>query len=251
MLMNVVVDGLMTNYQKAGSGDAIVLLHGWGDSGSTFKELAKDLQGEYQLLVLDLPGFGGTQVPPASWDLNDYADFIDHWLNKTNTTKVAAFIGHSYGGSILIKGIGDGKLKSEKLVLIASAGVRNKQKIKKTALKALAKAGKIPLALLPASQQQRIRRKLYTSVGSDAMLAPHMQQTFRRIISQDVQGAAAKIDQPTLLIYGRDDKSTPPSDGRLLHQTIAGSKLEMLDGSHFIHQEAPQKVASLIKDFLK
>src|SRR3990167_1812903 len=121
--MNVVVDGLMTNYQKVGSGKTVVCLHGWGDTENTFKELAHFLEKKYTVLTLDLPGFGGSQTPPSAWELNNYVDFIEHWLEKIGISDVYAIVGHSYGGSLAIKGVGSGKLKTKKLILLSAAGV--------------------------------------------------------------------------------------------------------------------------------
>lgn len=83
------------------------------------------------------------------------------------------------------------------------------------------------------------------------MLLPHMEQTFRRIINQDVAEDARKIKLPTLLVYGSADKATPVVYGRILHGEIAGSKLEVIDAGHFLHQAQPQKTAQLIEDFLE
>jgi predicted esterase len=41
--MQVVVDGLLTNYSQSGSGKVLLLLHGWGDSSHSFVELQKGL----------------------------------------------------------------------------------------------------------------------------------------------------------------------------------------------------------------
>jgi pimeloyl-ACP methyl ester carboxylesterase len=248
--MNVVVNGLMANYQKVGKGTQLVFLHGWGDSGATFSKLVEKLQDRYQILVLDLPGFGGTQTPPNAWGMDDYVDFIVAWLDKIGVKKPEAFVGHSYGGAAAIMGLGNNNLAADKLVLIASAGIRNKRPLRKKLLKAGAKTAKLPLLLLPKSKRQRIRGKVYKSLGSDMLLLPHIELTFKRIIGEDVQAAAAKIVTPTLLIYGTKDKDTPSSDGHTLNRIIDGSKLEVIDGGHFLHQEKSEQVARLIDDFL-
>src|SRR5580692_991804 len=98
--MNVVVDGLMTNYQKAGQGKKLVFLHGWGDSSKTFAKLIQQLGPKYEVLSLDLPGFGGTETPGEAWTLDHYADFVADFLAKLGGKDVYGLIGHSFGGAV-------------------------------------------------------------------------------------------------------------------------------------------------------
>ena len=77
-----------------------------------------------------------------------------------------------------------------------------------------------------------------------------MEQTFKKIVNEDVQTAARQISLPTLLVYGANDKTTPVSDGQKLSQAITRSKLEVVQTSHFLHQEQPEAVAQLMEDFL-
>lgn len=249
--MNVVVDGLMTNYQKLGKGKVVVLLHGWGDSAKSFSKIIEDLQDSYTVLALDLPGFGGTQTPEHAWGLEDYAGFVANWLKKIDIEQVHALIAHSYGGSMAIAGLGNGILKADKLVLLASSGVRSGKRLRKKLLKAGAKAAKGPLYLLPPSRRQKLRRKFYESVGSDLTLLPHMELTFKRIIGEDVQSAATQIKIPALLLYGTRDNDTPLKDGRILHRALSNSELKVIDGAgHFLHQEQPAKITEAIRLFL-
>ncbi|HVS79166.1 MAG TPA: alpha/beta hydrolase [Candidatus Saccharimonadales bacterium] len=250
--MNVVVNGLMTNYQKFGTGGkTIVLLHGWGDSLNTFSRLAENLKDDYTVYALDLPGMGGTEGPKEAWGLGDYAKFVHSWLAKVGIKKVYTLIGHSNGGAISIVAVAGGTLKPEKLVLIASSGIRNDRHLKRAALKTLSKTGKIITAPLPDGTRSKIRSRFYKRIGSEVGLYPRLEETFRKIVSQDVQQAAKNISIPTLLIYGNSDKSTPVAYGRQFSQLIKGSRLEAVEAGHFPHQESPEKVSRLIKDFLK
>ena len=249
--MNVVVDGLMTNYQKTGEGPVILFLHGWGDNAATFEPLINILPNKYQILLLDLPGFGGTQMPGQAWGLDDYASFVAAWLKKIGVGKVNTIVAHSNGGSIAIKGLSTGKIKADKLVLMASAGVRNRQKTRKQLLKAAAKGGKAATFFLPNNTKKKIRGRFYKSIGSDVTLMPQLEETFRKVVSEDVQLDAGKLNLPTLLIYGDSDKKTPLSHGKLLAGAIVNSQLvPVADTGHFVHQEQPQQTAELIEDFI-
>jgi len=78
-----------------------------------------------------------------------------------------------------------------------------------------------------------------------------MEPTFKRIISEDIRTKAKRITVPTLLIYGTDDKETPPEDGRILNRAIAGSRLELIQGAgHFLHQGSANHVDRLVTEFL-
>jgi len=251
--MQVIVDGILTSYQKTGSAKkAVLLIHGWGDSKETFTNLAKQLEKKYELLSLDLPGFGSSEPPPAAWGLNDYAKFVNAWLTKINGGHLNAVIGHSFGGSVAIVGASSGQIKSDKLILLASGGVRNKNFVKKKALWLAAKTLKAPFILLPSGKSSRIKTRLYKNIGSDLLVIPHMRQTFVKMVREDVQLPARKIKQPTLLIYGDKDKDTPISYGRLLSDAIPGSSFVVVHGTgHFLHHEKPQKIAQLIEDFIR
>jgi pimeloyl-ACP methyl ester carboxylesterase len=246
--MQVVVDGLLTNYSRQGSGKKILLLHGWGDSAKGMEALNKELAKKFEVLALDLPGFGGTQTPAQSWGLDDYADFVQAFLDKINYS-VDILAGHSNGGAIAIRGLNRG-LKAQRLVLIASAGIRGEHKGRMKALRIIAKTGKTVAKLLPKSTQKKLRRTMYTTVGSDMLVAEHLQETFKRVVEDDVRADAATLKLPTLLLYGDGDISTPLEYGQKLQDVIAGSELIVIpSGSHWLPTENTNQIAKYIKDF--
>ncbi len=85
------------------------------------------------------------------------------------------------------------------------------------------------------------------------LVTPELKETFKLTVRQDIQVDASHIDLPTLLIYGDEDKATPlENDGKKLHKLIKGSRLESVSGAdHFVHHAAPERVRSLILDFLR
>jgi pimeloyl-ACP methyl ester carboxylesterase len=248
--VQVIVDGLLTNYQKSGSGRPVVLLHGWGDSAATFKVLAQHLTG-FQLLALELPGFG-SQMPGEAWGVDDYAQFVKTWLDKIGIKKVQAIIGHSVGGAIAIDALGLGLIKPSKLVLLAPSGIRGEKSAKRTAITVAAKAGKIISKPLPLQSRQLLKNLLYKSTGSEALLFPQLEESFRKIVKQDLRGVASKIETPTLIVYGQLDTDTPPRYGQLFADTIPSSKFEVIPGAaHFLHQDMPEVLGRRIKEFIK
>jgi pimeloyl-ACP methyl ester carboxylesterase len=114
----------------------------------------------------------------------------------------------------------------------------------------LAKAGKALTLPLPKSAKQALRKKAYKTIGSDMLVAEHLQETFKRVVTDDVRADAAKLTLPTLLVYGENDDATPVRYGELFHQVIEGSTLEVLPGAgHFVHLDRPDDVLRAIQEF--
>lgn len=249
--MQIVVDQLLTSYQLSGSGKTLVLLHGWGDSSQSSAALQAQLAKHYQVLALDLPGFGGTQPPAAAWGLSHYAAFVAAVLQKLEM-KPYAIIGHSNGGAIALRGLAEGDLKAKKLVLLASAGIRNQYNGRKRVLRVAAKTGKVLTKPLPARLQQKLRSKVYKTIGSEMLVAEHMQETFKLVVTDDVRGDAARVTIPTLLIYGYDDTATPTEHGELLQAALGHSELHVIPkAGHFVYLDQPAIVTSLVEEFLR
>lgn len=256
--MQVVVDTLLTSYERTRStggakptGRPIVLiLHGWGDSAAGWRELRQVLEADYDVVVLDLPGFGGSDRPPRVWGLDDYAGFVAAFLKKLSI-KPYAIIGHSNGGAIAIRGLAQGSLLADKLVLLASAGIRSQLRGRKRLIRILTKTGKVLSYPLPARVRHGLRRRLYSTVGSDMLVVEHLQETFKKVVTDDIQADAARLQLPVLLVYGEDDAATPVQYGRVLHNLIAGSTLETIgQAGHFIHLDKPTEVTAMIRKFL-
>lgn len=248
----VVVDSLITRYKVSGKGKVVLLLHGWGDQAAGLKDLQAALSKQYKVVALDLPGFGGTQAPASDWDLSDYSGFVSGFLSKIGDKKIHAVIGHSNGGAIAVRGLANGDLKADKLVLMAAAGIRGTTNTRNKALRLIAKTGKALTSPLPKSVKNRLRRKAYQTIGSDMLVAEHLQGTFKKIVADDVRADASKLKLPTLLLYGGNDEATPAWYGQTYHELITGSKLEVLpETGHFIHLEQPKTVTAEIEEFLK
>ncbi len=249
--MQVVVDSLMTRYERSGKGKVVVLLHGWADSAAGLRALGASLQKDYEVIALDLPGFGGTQTPKESWGLNDYVQFVQHFLKKIDAGNIYAIIGHSNGGAMAIRGLAEGAFQVERLVLLSSAGIRNEYKGRNHTLRILVKTGKLVTSPLPAQLKKKLRRKVYKTIGSDMLVAEHLQETFKRVVTDDVRADAAQLNMPVLLIYGELDEDAPVWYGRQFHELMTDSTLEILPGAgHFVHIDRADDVQKAIKEFL-
>ena len=84
------------------------------------------------------------------------------------------------------------------------------------------------------------------------LVAEHLQETFKKIVSDDVRVDALHLTLPTLIVYGDKDESTPLRYGNMFNEAIKGSKLEVVaDAGHFVHVDQPEKVVKAIEGFLR
>lgn len=80
--------------------DALILLHGWGDSGETYQFLVDCLATERTCIAIDLRGFGRTQRPPEGYWFPDYLADLDALLDQLAPDAPIDLVGHSMGGNI-------------------------------------------------------------------------------------------------------------------------------------------------------
>src|SRR6476661_9108767 len=102
--MNVIINGLLTNYMREGKGSTILLLHGWADQSHTYDALTECLKKDYEVVRLDLAGFGGSQPPSEAWGLDEYAQYVGAFVEKIGISPIA-IVGHSNGGAVSIKAL--------------------------------------------------------------------------------------------------------------------------------------------------
>ncbi|HEX9664798.1 MAG TPA: alpha/beta hydrolase, partial [Patescibacteria group bacterium] len=97
------IQNLNISYKISGQGQKILLLHGWGTDLSYFNDLVKLLVAdEFQVVAVDLPGFGRSDSLDQGWSVDDYADFTNEFINNLNIND-CYLLGHSFGGRIGIK----------------------------------------------------------------------------------------------------------------------------------------------------
>lgn len=249
--MQIIVDNLLTHYELYGTGKLVVLLHGWGDSAKGLAGIQKRLARHYQVLSVDLPGFGNTQMPKEAWDLDNYARFVEHLLDKLELQQPYAVVGHSNGGALAIRAVSLECLQPQRLVLMAASGVRTNNQTKRFVMKIIAKAGNVATFWLPKRRRQALRKRLYGAAGSDMLVVPGLEGTFKKTVRQDVQADAVAITVPTLLIYAAGDDAVPLADGRQYQSHIKDSHLEVVQNAgHFVHLDQPDKTVTLIEEFL-
>jgi pimeloyl-ACP methyl ester carboxylesterase len=239
-------------YQKIGSGKKnLIALHGWGADVSSFWNLANLLKEDCTLYLIDLPGFGRSDLPKRAFYVSDYAKLIAVFIENMQLKK-PDILGHSVGGRIAVKLAAQNPQLIDKLILEDAAGIKPKRDIPKVIFYFLAKIFKY---LVPNifNFKEKVRLKFYHSLESDYITAGPMKETLRNILAEDLTPELSKIPNDTLLLWGEKDPTLEASlkNGKKMYRLIKNARIEVLEGlGHFPHLEKPTLFAYYVKDFI-
>ena len=91
--------GKNIEYHQEGFGEVILLIHGFIENSSMWDAIASELSKTHQIVRLDLPGFGKSDVLKGTFTMTTYAECVHQLLIKLNIKKLT-LIGHSMGGYV-------------------------------------------------------------------------------------------------------------------------------------------------------
>jgi len=245
----LILDGLCIEYIESDTlnlNNCIVFLHGWMQDCHSFSLICEELdQNDISFISLSFPWFWSSDIPKTVWGVEEYKDFVVHFLEKLNI-KSPMIIWHSFGGRIWILLWADNQNIS-KLVLMWAAWI--KPKINYIRL-GIVKAWKI---FFNIPWLRFIGKKIKNKVSSvDYNSAWKLKDIFLKVINKDLSEYIKQIQVPTLLIWWEKDTETPLFDWEMMQKNIIHSKLlTYKDGAHFVFQEFSNKVTKNILDFLK
>ncbi len=190
----------------------------------------------------DFPCFGGSEGTDTPWSVGDYAIWLEKFIDKLQLD-CPHIIAHSFGARVAFKMLSNCGDLCDKLIICGGAGIvkeRSPEYLKKV------KAYRRVRKLFPKFAEKHFGSEEYRA------LSPLMKESYKLIVNEDLRGCAQKIRNSTLLLYGKDDKVTPPSEeGEVFHKLIAGSRFEILAGGHFGFCEYPQLYNEKISEFLE
>ncbi|MCX6817188.1 MAG: alpha/beta hydrolase [Candidatus Beckwithbacteria bacterium] len=216
----------------------LVILHGWNSQINRWEPFKTQLvKAGYQIYLPALPQDLIRNTHDYSLWLKDYTKNFPNFC----------LLGHSFGGQIAVDFTAVNSQRVKKLILVNSAGIRNKLNFKRLIFKPVAKVSKW---FFPDS----LKRIFYRLINETDYFkaSPVMKQTLKKVVAEDQQINLAKISCPTLIVWGQNDTLTPLSDGRLIHRLIPNSQLKVLEnarhGLPFTHAPA---LASLVLNFIK
>lgn len=223
----------------------IIILHGWTYSLDKWKRFTKLLeQNGFKPVFLSIPGL--TSETNQIWDVGKYSKWLENKLRNDKGRVI--LLGHSNGGRISAYFAAQNPDKIQKLILIDSAGIYHKElplQIKRFVFNTIAKIGKV------ITSSETLKDLMYYLAGErDYQKAqPNMKKTMVNLTHHDITPFLKKIKNPTLIIWGEEDKVTPLGDARLMNGLISNSKLEIIkNAGHSPFFTHPEKVVKIIKD---
>ncbi|MCP2604545.1 alpha/beta hydrolase [Candidatus Aminicenantes bacterium AH-873-B07] len=257
---------------ETGDGPPVILLHGLGASKEWWKYNIQFLGRNFKVLVPDIIGFGNSEKPEINYDLSLANDFIKNIIEKFKLGKVA-LIGNSMGGLIALNFSADFPDKVQKITLVDNAGFSRELSfilriatiypvgeialsfVSYKTIKILLKSiiyneKKVPeeliykvLEILKLPNAKSILLKILRYGVSLKGLNPLIYETILKKIS--------KIEIPTLIIWGREDRIIPLSQAYLGQKLIKNSRLYIFERcGHLPQIEYSDEFNQLVLNFL-
>src|SRR5918996_5224359 len=121
-LKEIELHGHRVAYRCAGSGPAIVLVHGITSTSATWDQVMPYLATRFTVIAPDLIGHGESAKPRGDYSLGAYASGVRD-LMVTLGHESATFVGHSLGGGVVMQLSYQFPQRCERLVLVDSGGV--------------------------------------------------------------------------------------------------------------------------------
>jgi pimeloyl-ACP methyl ester carboxylesterase len=239
------------NYIKKGSGEIIILVHGWGGSTESLENLQNLLSKKFCVYNLELPGHGDLSKLKKVYDFDMYVTYVKDFISSLDT-KVTAYIGHSFGGHIGMRIATDTDKLFKNLVLINSSGLKPNNEEKKRFWKIFANVTK-PMKNLPGFKiGRRLFYKFIIRESDYINTSGLLKKTFQKIIESHIkESALIKISNKTLIIWSKKDTYTPLWMGQKLHELIPRSELIKVDNTHGLPLKDPKTTSNIILKWLK
>ena len=255
--------GIETNYHYAGSAAdrPLLLLHGTSTSGDSFRELMYGLADRYFLIAPDIPGFGfSDNTEPYTLDhlIEWLASFIDQLQIESLT-----MVGHSFGGLLASAYTLNYPEDVAKLVLLSPALLVG-QKIPSIAKSpgtarrvagagiALSRMLMERLIRIQFHEPERMEEGVWDRRRADYSRARASAAAVSAVATVDLTPRLANIDQPTLVIWGRDDPVLAASQAARLEYYMKNIRIQMLDScGHVPMIEQSEEVIRISRDFIQ
>lgn len=239
------IDETNINYLRYGneSGKTIVLLHGWGQNIEMMKPVGDAFIDDYDVLIIDLPGYGKSSEPPFAWTVENYADMVYHLLQELKIKK-PIMMGHSFGGKISL--MYASKYEVEKLILFASP---YKPGIKKLSLKTKVLKNLKKVKILSGLEEFA---KKHTGSTDYRNASPLMREILVGTVNLDITENVKKIKCPTLIFWGTMDTAVSVESAYELEKLISNAGTVIYDGcTHYAYLERLGQTINVLKTFLR
>jgi 2-hydroxy-6-oxonona-2,4-dienedioate hydrolase len=249
----VTVFGAKIHYVDVGSGPPVILLHGLADDIGVWASVIPALAAKHRVIALDQLGFGGSDKPLLSYRVSTFVDFLDGFLDELKMER-ASLVGNSLGGWVAADFALKHPDRVERLVLCDAAGYAALLKsMNPRALSALRTASRQDIRYLGPLAFHDKRFYEDVDLAFKQRVTAGDSYTVNQILDSMIRGEdvldnrLAAINQPTLVVWGREDKLIPLSFGERFHQEIKSSRLRVIDNcGHMPHVECPEKLNPIL-----
>ncbi len=268
------IHGHRRAFLSAGQGPPLLLIHGIGDSSSTWLPVVESFATDHTVIAPDLLGHGLSDKPRADYSVAAYANGMRDLLSVLDVDRVSV-VGHSLGGGVAAQFAYTFPERCERLVLVGTGGIARSVSL----LLRLAAAPNADL-LMPtfgspvfkagARVAAHLLRLLGTDLGRDTeeilkVFDSLPDSAARRAILRTLRSGVdwrgqviTMLDRayltegmPTLLLWGAHDAIIPVEQAYLAAAAMPGSRLEIFDeAGHFPHHSDPQRFTSVVRAFL-
>ena len=243
----------------------VVFVHGLLSSSKTWKKVLASSASAHTAIAVDLPGSGFSDRPwPHDYSAPSQAlallDFLD-----TRKIDRAVLVGTSLGGAVSLIAAAARPDRVAGLVLVgaASPGMTIPWSFRTLRTPIL---GELQIEFLVRPVVEfGLRHRLYARAGNvteemvsdwwDPIPVPGTRRAalgFVRSRTAGYEGLLPKIQVPTLIVWGKEDRLLPASDGMRLASEMPGARLVILpDCGHLPQEEVPVAFSSIVAEFVK
>ena len=273
----VLVKGHPIFYAEAGTGDAVVMLHGGGPGASGVSNYSRNIEAlatKYRVIVPDMPGYGrSTKTLDQRDPFGALADAIRGLLDALGID-TAHLIGNSYGGAAALRLALDSPGRVDKLVLMGPGGIGTTRGAPTAGITSLlgyygddgpsrAKLEKFIRTYLvydgASVPDDLIELRYQASIDPEVIANPPLRRpsgrgALRTLWRMDLtrDSRLKNMKAPTLVLWGRDDKVNKPSGGLRLLNTLPNAELVMTSHTgHWMQWERAELFNQLVLEFLQ
>jgi pimeloyl-ACP methyl ester carboxylesterase len=262
------VEGLRLHYVEAGSGEPVLLLHGWPTSSYLWRGILGPLGESNRAIALDLPGFGRSDKPlDVSYDFEFFDRILTGFLAELGIDRVGMAV-HDLGGPI---GLHWAARHSERLTRLALLNtiVYARPSLGVVAFLAAARMPGLRSALTsPAGLRWAMRFGVHDKrrLSEEAIRAyqkPFETPEARRALQKagvglplggmrEVERWLPQADVPVRIVYGERDRILTDVKRTMARaeRDVGGAEVTALpDCSHFLQEERPAEIGEMLAEF--
>lgn len=257
--------GYSTNYHDVGSGPTLILLHGSGPGVSgwaNWRGIIPHLSKHFRVIVPDQVGFGYTKEP-ADFQYHFMASWVDQISALIDNLKLenVCLVGNSFGGAVALAMTIARPDLVNRLVLMGAVGAPCKLTQELDQIWGYTPSFDAMKSMLDVMAFNRtIVTDDLAELRYQASLREGVQQRYEKLFPAPRQQCLDKISQPfsmieaiqqpTLILHGRDDRVIPLDTSLTLHKLIPNSQLHVFGQcGHWTQIEKADAFVKLVSDF--